>query len=107
MFGRISAREWNDHVHHLATRYPISARATDAGKPAWSWKVTPVYDADRKRWTALVRPGSVNGKIATTQIPYGRASAEARAYLRAKNPQRAYNDITPPTCRWISDPRWT
>lgn len=95
MFGRISAREWNDHVHHLASRYPISARATDAGKPAWSWKVTPVYDADRKRWTALVRPGSVNGKIATTQIPYGRASAEARAYLRAKNPERFYGDTTP------------
>lgn len=95
MFGRISAREWNDHVRHLGTRYPIHTLTTDAGKPFWSWKVTPVYDADRKRWTAQIRAGSVNGRIATTRIPFGRASREAQVFVQNKDPLKNYNETTP------------
>lgn len=95
MFGRISAREWNDHVRHLGTRYPIHARAEDANPPKHAWQVRAQFDATRRRWTATVRPGSVNGRIATVEMPFGRCSQTFQDYIRLARPNRVYNDLTP------------
>jgi len=94
MFGRISAREWNDHMRHLGTRYPIHTRAEDADSPKHAWQVRSQFDATRKRWTAIVRPGSVNGRIATVAVPFGRCSESFQDYIRLARPDRAFNDQT-------------
>jgi len=92
MFGRISAREWNDHLRHLGTRYPLKVRAQDPPPPTHAWQVTPEYNDTLRRWTATVRPGSVNARIATAATTYGRLSDETKDWVKLRYPNRAWAD---------------
>jgi hypothetical protein len=94
VFGRISAREWNDHLLHLGTRYPIHPRSEDADLPKHAWQVRPQFDATRRRWTAIVRAGSVNGRIATVDVPFGRLPETTQDWLRLSQPTRVFRDTT-------------
>ena len=81
MIPAISAREWNDHVRYLRTRFPVKVQARDPFPPEHSWMVTPFFDKDRKRWSCNIRPGSVNGKIATVKTVISRLPEDAIKYL--------------------------
>jgi len=95
MFGRISAREWNDHVRHLGTRYPIRARAEDPNAPKHAWQVRPQFDPARKRWTVTIQPGSVNGRIATVAAVFGECSEATQRHLRLTRPDIVYAQTMP------------
>lgn len=94
MFGRISAREWNDHLRHLGTRYPLKVRAEDPPPPTHAWQVTPEYNDTLRRWTATVRPGSVNARIATATTTYGRLSPETQDWIKLRYPTRPWSDTS-------------
>ena len=92
MFNRISAREWNDHVRHLGTRYPLKVRAQDPAPPAHAWQVTPEYNEKLRRWTATVRAGSVNGRIATASVAYGRLDDATKDWVKLRFPSQSWSD---------------
>ena len=92
MFNRISAREWNDHVRHLGTRYPLKVRAQDPAPPAHAWQVTPEYNEKLRRWTATVRAGSVNGRIATASVAYGRLDDATKDWVKLRFPTQSWSD---------------
>jgi hypothetical protein len=85
MLGRISAREWNDHVRHLGTRYPLKVQTDESKRPSHAWKVRTQFDADKKRWTAVVKPGSVNCRIAEVEMLYEDAPPGFQEYLKLRN----------------------
>lgn len=93
MFNRISAREWNDHVRHLGTRYPLKVRTQDPALPAHAWQVTPQYDEPLRRWTATVRAGSVNGRIATAAVAYGRLNTATQDWVKLRFPSQSWSDL--------------
>ena len=95
MIPKISAREWNDHLRHLGTRYPIHAHSEDPDPPKHAWQVRPQFDQQNKRWTAIVRAGSVNGRIATVSLPFGRAGKTFQDYIQKVRPDAVFNDTTP------------
>ena len=95
MLSRISARQWNDYLRHLGTRLPVNVQVLEPSTPAHAWKVNPQYDSTRKRWTASVRPGSVNARIATITMPFGRAPQSFQRHARLREPARTFSLTTP------------
>jgi hypothetical protein len=88
---KLKASDWNDAVRRLFTRYPVSVQVEDTEPPLHAWNVSPSWDADRKKWTAKIMAGSVNCRIATIAIPFGRASEKFRKYIQTANPSKQYN----------------
>lgn len=89
MFGRISAREWNDHLRFLATRYPIKVLAQETSEPAHAWKVTPHYSPQDRAWAAEILPGSVNCRIAVAPMRFSQAPAAYQTWFATRNPEAA------------------
>ncbi len=94
MFGKISARAWNDHVRHLGTRYPLNVKTQDVATPRHAWQVRPSYDEARDKWTARILPGSVNGRVSIVQVPFSRLDIITQDWLRKSNPDKVYLDAT-------------
>ena len=92
MIPRISATEWNDHVRFLRTRYPVKVRVPPDVSIVHSWMVTPSYDYKRRRWTATVQAGSVNGKIATLETVLKTLPQKTLKYLRLTQIVKEMND---------------
>lgn len=91
MFGRISAREWNDHLRFLRTRYPLKVLAQEAPEPDHAWKLTPVYSAPDKGWSVEIRPGSVNCRLAVLPMRLDQAPPAYRTWFALRDPLAAAN----------------
>jgi hypothetical protein len=87
---RIKAKDWNEAMRDLCTRYPISVQVENATPPTHAWYVNTAWDGDREKWTARVKAGSVNCKIATIAMPFLRTSEKFKKYIMAINPGKSY-----------------
>jgi hypothetical protein len=87
---RIKAKDWNAAMRDLCTRYPISVQVENATAPEHAWTVNTAWDGDRKKWTARVKAGSVNCKIATISMPFARSPESFQKYIQAINPDKEY-----------------
>jgi hypothetical protein len=91
---RIKARDWNEAMRDLCTRFPLIVNVEENQPPVHAWYVNPVWDGDRKKWMAKVRPGSVNCRIATISMQFSRAPEQFKSYIQALNPQKKFSDNT-------------
>jgi hypothetical protein len=91
---RIKAKDWNEAMRVLGTRYPISVEVEKGTSPAHAWSVETAWDGDRKKWTAKIKAGSVNCKIATIAMPFSRASEKVRQHILATNRGKLFQPKT-------------
>lgn len=89
---RLRAKDWNEALRDLASRYPISVQIEKATPPTHAWSVEPIWDGERKKWTARIQAGSVNCRIATISMPFSRSPDSFKKYIQAINPSEAYRD---------------
>jgi hypothetical protein len=91
---KLKASDWNEAMRDLCSRYPLSVRVEESAPPVHAWSVDPVWDFDRKKWTAKIRAGSVNCRIATITIPFAKASENFKKYIQTANPTKQYSPET-------------
>lgn len=94
MLNRISSTSWNSLVRHLGTRYPIRVKVAEPSEPTHAWRVAVSYDPQKKIWSAVITPGSVNGKIAEIVLPFGRAPENFQRHQRLAKPSFPFADTT-------------
>ena len=83
---KLKASDWNEAVRDLSTRYPISVQIVqNQNSPSHAWSVKPIWDFEREKWTAKIRAGSVNCKIATVTLPFSRAPEKFKTYYSNKS----------------------
>jgi hypothetical protein len=87
---KLKASDWNEAMRDLCTRYPLSVQFEEAQPPDHAWSVYPLWDEVRKKWTARIRPGSVNCRIPTIALPFSRASENFKKYIQQANPDKQY-----------------
>jgi len=88
------ASEWNEAMRVLSSRYPISVKVDVSTTPLHAWSVETTWDGDRKKWTARIRPGSVNCRIATIAMPFARAPENFKEYIRATMAAKSFQPTT-------------
>jgi hypothetical protein len=87
---KLKAKDWNEAVRDLASRYPISVQVEKTLPPIHAWSVEPIWDGERKKWTAKIQAGSVNCKIATIAMSFARSPESFKKYIQAINPDKKY-----------------
>lgn len=91
---RLRARDWNEAMLDITSRYPLSVDVQDAKPPVHAWSIEPIFDDKRKKWTAKVTPGSVNCRIANIPMPFERAPQSFQDYIKTANPDKNYTPTT-------------
>jgi len=91
---RLRARDWNEAMLDITSRYPLSVKIEDPKPPLHAWSIETIWDEKRKKWTAKVTPGSVNCRIANIPMPFERAPQSFQDYIKTANPDKIYNSTT-------------
>jgi hypothetical protein len=91
---KLKASDWNEAMRDLCTRYPLSVRVKDQDPPEHAWFVRPLWNEERRKWTATIKPGSVNCRIATISMQFSKSSDEFQDYVQKTNPKKTFNQKT-------------
>ena len=91
---KLRAKEWNEAVRDIMSRYPLSVKVNPVLPPIHAWSVETLWDEPRKKWTAKIQAGSVNCRIATIAMPFGKSPEPFQKYLQAVDPDKKYTPTT-------------
>lgn len=91
---KLKSSDWNEAMRDLCSRYPLSVRVEESAPPVHAWSVETLWDESRKKWTARIRAGSVNCKIATIAMPFVKSPERFQTYIKAANPDKQYEPLT-------------
>jgi hypothetical protein len=91
---RLTARQWNEAMRDITSRYPLSVKIEDPKPPVHAWSIDAIWDENRRKWTAKVTPGSVNCRIANIPMPFERAPESIQDFIKTANPDKKYAPTT-------------
>ena len=91
---KLRAKDWNEAMRDITSRYPLSVKVEASLPPTHAWSVDTLWDAPRKKWTAKIKPGSVNCRIPTVPMLFSSSPEAFQKYIKEINPGKQYTKNT-------------